>query len=77
MAKLVNSALCFLLIIAVALAITQVNAQKRCSVVLNPKGCVLFDCKKECSQKYNGNGLCSSSGATIGQYICTCVYNCT
>ncbi|XP_060174626.1 defensin-like protein 163 [Lycium barbarum] len=76
MAKFLNSVLCFLLIIAVALGITQVNAQKRCSEILNPTGCVLYDCKKECFEKHNGNGLCSSGGA-IGQYVCTCVYNCS
>uniref|UniRef100_A0A3Q7IIE1 Uncharacterized protein n=1 Tax=Solanum lycopersicum TaxID=4081 RepID=A0A3Q7IIE1_SOLLC len=56
----------------VALDISQVNAQHRCTKILNPKGCVLSDCKKECFQKYNENGLCSSGG-TIGQYVCTCV----
>ncbi|XP_027767959.1 uncharacterized protein LOC114074301 [Solanum pennellii] len=68
MAKFFNFALCFLLIISVALDISQVNAQHRCTKILNPKGCVLSDCKKECFQKYNGNGLCSSGG-TIGQYV--------
>ena len=62
-------------LIAVALDISQVNAQHKCTKILNPKGCVLSDCKKECFQKYDGNGLCSSGG-TIGQYVCTCVYNC-
>ncbi|KAM3288818.1 defensin-like protein [Capsicum chacoense] len=75
MAKFLNSLLSFLLIISVALAINQVNAQSRCTEILNPNGCVLYDCKKECFQKRNGNGLCSSAG--LGQYVCTCVYNCS
>ncbi|CAN4109101.1 unnamed protein product [Withania somnifera] len=75
MAKLLNFALCFLLIISVALSIGQVNGQHRCTEVLNPNGCVLSDCKKECFEKHNGNGLCKS-GDALGQYVCTCVYNC-
>ncbi|KAG5582068.1 hypothetical protein H5410_052695 [Solanum commersonii] len=75
MTKFLNFALCFLLIISATLNISQVNAQHRCTEILNPTGCVLYDCKKECFEKHNGNGLCSSGG-TIGQYVCTCVYNC-
>ncbi|CAN4118438.1 unnamed protein product [Withania somnifera] len=76
MASFLKSPLCFLLVISVALAISQVNAQKRCTEVLDPNGCVLDDCKKECFEKHNGNGLCSS-GSAIGQYVCTCVCNCS
>lgn len=32
--------------------------------------------KKECFEKHNWNGLCSCGGTT-GEYVCTCVYNCT
>ncbi|KAK4724187.1 hypothetical protein R3W88_026966 [Solanum pinnatisectum] len=75
MPKFLNFALCFLLIILAALGISQVNAQHRCTKILYLKGCILYDCKNECSKKDNGNGLCSSSG-TICKYVCTCLYNC-
>ncbi|KAG5580664.1 hypothetical protein H5410_051291 [Solanum commersonii] len=54
-------------LIAAALDISQVNAQHRCTEILYLKGCILYDCKKECSKKHNGNGLCSSGGTT-GKY---------
>ncbi|KAK4708608.1 hypothetical protein R3W88_029533 [Solanum pinnatisectum] len=47
MAKYLNSALCVLIIISVALTITQVDAQKRCTEILNPNGCVLADCRNK------------------------------
>ncbi|KAF3652298.1 hypothetical protein FXO37_17592 [Capsicum annuum] len=53
------------LIIAVALAINQVNAEKECTEILHPNpgsifGCVLRDCNKECKEKHNGTGYCTS-----------------
>ncbi|XP_019230244.1 PREDICTED: defensin-like protein 159 [Nicotiana attenuata] len=74
MAKFLNSVLCFFLILSVALVITQINAQKRCSATLDTHGCLLADCQKECVQKYNGNGLCT--GGVSGPFNCVCVYNC-
>nr|XP_016434756.1 PREDICTED: defensin-like protein 163 [Nicotiana tabacum] len=74
MAKFLNSIICFFLILSVAVTITQVNAQNRCMVTLDPKGCVLADCQNICSQKYNGNAVCT--GGNAGPLHCVCVYNC-
>lgn len=53
-------------IIVTLLDISQVNAQHRCTKILNTNGCVLFYCQKECFEKHNANGICSSGG-TFGQ----------
>ncbi|PHT37088.1 hypothetical protein CQW23_24788 [Capsicum baccatum] len=55
------------LIIAVALVINRVNAEKECTEILHPNpgsifGCVLRDCNKECKEKHNGTGYCKSDG---------------
>ncbi|KAG5583597.1 hypothetical protein H5410_054224, partial [Solanum commersonii] len=57
------------------LAITEVKAQKRCTAILDPTGCVLVDCQKQCLEKYNGNGLCT--GGITGPMNCVCVFNCS
>ncbi|MBA0705195.1 hypothetical protein Goshw_013406 [Gossypium schwendimanii] len=31
--------------------VANVEAQKRCSEVLNPTGCLLAECRQECSEK--------------------------
>ncbi|MBA0850483.1 hypothetical protein Goshw_030385 [Gossypium schwendimanii] len=59
--------------------IANVEAQKRCTEVLNPSSCLLAECKQECFQKYpSGVGQCIQSGGTPLQptYECLCVYNC-
>ncbi|KAL1118130.1 hypothetical protein V6Z11_D01G011600 [Gossypium hirsutum] len=45
----------------------NVEAQKRCSKVLNPSGCLLVECRQECFEK-------CASGVPI--YECVCIYNC-
>ncbi|MBA0848552.1 hypothetical protein Goshw_003733, partial [Gossypium schwendimanii] len=32
--------------------IAKVEAQKRCTEVLNPSSCLLAECRQECFQKY-------------------------
>ncbi|KAM3205814.1 putative defensin-like protein [Capsicum annuum] len=81
MAKFLNSIICFFLILSVALAINQVNAEKECTEILHPNpgsifGCVLRDCNKECKEKHNGTGYCTSD-AGVGKYVCTCAYDCS
>lgn len=66
--------MCYLFIFGAVMAIGEVKAQKRCTVILDPTGCVLADCQKQCAEKYNGNGLCTGGGS--GPYNCVCVYNC-
>ncbi|CAN4109100.1 unnamed protein product [Withania somnifera] len=73
MAKFLNFVICFFLIFSV-FAVTEVKAQKRCTVTLDPNGCVLADCQKQCAEKYNGNGVCT--GGVTGPFNCDCVYNC-
>ncbi|KAK6778221.1 hypothetical protein RDI58_024939 [Solanum bulbocastanum] len=75
MANLLNVALGFLLIVSVALDLSPVNAQRRCTEILDPNNCVPDDCKNECIQKHNGNGLCVGSSGT-GQFACACTYDC-
>ncbi|KAG8367958.1 hypothetical protein BUALT_Bualt16G0126800 [Buddleja alternifolia] len=61
--------------VALAVYVNEVDAQKRCIVVLDPKGCQLSTCKEQCYKSYSGNGICTSGGA-FGKYICSCFYNC-
>ena len=63
-------------ILGLDMDISQMNTQHRCIEILNLKKYKLYDCKIECYEKHNENGLCLSCG-TIGKYVCTCVYNCT
>ncbi len=63
------------IIFAFAVMVPEAQGQNRCFVVLNPNGCDLETCKKECFQQYNGNGVCEMSG--FGKYRCGCAYNCT
>ncbi|PIN20156.1 hypothetical protein CDL12_07172 [Handroanthus impetiginosus] len=60
----------------VALATTdiEVDAQKRCSIILNKNGCQLSTCREQCFKSYNGFGSCTP--ISFGSYICSCFYNC-
>ncbi|CAI9112107.1 OLC1v1012489C1 [Oldenlandia corymbosa var. corymbosa] len=64
-----------LVLLVVSTVPNQVLGQKRCRIILNPKGCNLPDCQKQCYLSYNGNGQCTSGGS-FGTYICSCFYNC-
>ncbi|KAK8655569.1 hypothetical protein V6N13_108143 [Hibiscus sabdariffa] len=51
----------------------------RCIDVLDPKNCVLNDCKKMCFQKHNSNGgQCTQTGGTPVKptFECVCAYDC-
>ena len=62
--------------VAVALTnVDQVVAQRRCDIVLDPKGCSLKSCKDQCLKFFKGNGECVS-GSLGGSYQCVCIYNC-
>ncbi|KAB2095094.1 hypothetical protein E1A91_A01G012600v1 [Gossypium mustelinum] len=67
------------LLFTVISMVANVEAQKRCSEVLNPSGCLLAECRQECSEKYvSGVGECIGNGGTPLQpiYECVCVYDC-
>uniref|UniRef100_A0A2N9E933 Uncharacterized protein n=1 Tax=Fagus sylvatica TaxID=28930 RepID=A0A2N9E933_FAGSY len=51
--------------------VPKVNAQQKCFVVLNPNGCGLETCGKECFQQHNGNGVCEMSSFGKGQNLHT------
>ncbi|KAL4280570.1 hypothetical protein GQ457_03G009230 [Hibiscus cannabinus] len=51
----------------------------RCTEVLDPKKCVLNDCKKMCFQKHKSiGGQCTQSGGTPinPTFDCVCTYDC-
>ncbi|KAK1397780.1 hypothetical protein POM88_007643 [Heracleum sosnowskyi] len=75
MAKLQYFFLIFVVVMALTVIAPQVDAQKRCTQVLDPNNCVLATCRQTCLAKYNGNGMCvvKSGGQS---YMCQCVYNC-
>ncbi|KAG9451903.1 hypothetical protein H6P81_004807 [Aristolochia fimbriata] len=75
MAKLSFSCVFLLLVLAsVALMGPRAEAQKRCSVVLNPDSCDLNKCREECYKTRDGNGVCQADPEF--NYRCVCVYNC-
>ncbi|KAE9620731.1 hypothetical protein Lal_00019676 [Lupinus albus] len=64
----------FLLLAGIFMTSEVVAEPKRCQIVLNPSGCDLPTCRKECYTKYQGNGECISGEPKF--YKCICVYNC-
>ena len=60
--------------VAVVAMAPQAEAAKRCTVVLHKDGCQLYQCRKECYQKYKGTAVCVPTPFDIDQ--CNCIYNC-
>lgn len=48
---------------------------KRCITLSNSNSCSLGECKKECFEKYNGNGGCNLNVGT-GESKCFCAHEC-
>ncbi|KAL3625519.1 hypothetical protein CASFOL_030973 [Castilleja foliolosa] len=63
------------LLVAVTINDVEVDAQKRCTVILDNKGCELSTCQEQCYKSYKGRGVCTQ-GVQFGSYICSCFYDC-
>lgn len=63
------------IIVTVVLVVVQVKGAERCQVVLDPNGCQLSACRKQCLQTHNGNGVCVDKSGS-GSYLCVCFFNC-
>jgi hypothetical protein len=63
-----------IIIFAIVVMVPKVNAQQKCFVVLNPNGCGLETCGKECFQQHNGNGVCEMSSFGKGHNLHTVSY---
>ncbi|KAH7672212.1 Defensin-like protein [Dioscorea alata] len=69
----------FLLVLVVIASVDQMMVPKvdasTCQVTLTPTGCVLEQCRQDCLQMYNGNGVCVPF-TTMTDFQCQCIYNC-
>ncbi|KAH7672211.1 Defensin-like protein [Dioscorea alata] len=69
----------FLLVLVVIASVDQMMVLKvdasTCQVTLKSTGCVLEQCRQDCLQMFNGNGVCVPPIKRT-DFACLCIYNC-
>ncbi|KAK4573703.1 hypothetical protein RGQ29_031589 [Quercus rubra] len=53
------------------------EADAQCRTILDPNGCVLYNCGKQCYEEYKGTGRCLQKSSGLNPtYYCNCIHSC-